>query len=166
MSKNVKLSLTKTFFREINSSNSFSKSIVFTKYLSNECESKFPQFSHCLSDERRNFWWKIFREVNSLENSKVKPLISRNFCQKMRERISVSSPCRLWITFDSIKELNAVFTKISIENRIPSSVEITEISSPKSHCGIYDYILRNFYITTFWKISVKVISLVKSLDTI
>ena len=34
---------------------------------------------------------RIFREINSLVTSLVKPLISRNFCQKVWERISVIS---------------------------------------------------------------------------
>ena len=62
-------------------SNFFRKTVDFTRFLPNKCESKFPTVWKCRKFTPAS---KLFREINYLVTSlkKVKTLLSRNFCQK------------------------------------------------------------------------------------
>ena len=68
----------------------FSKCVTLTKLsLKNWEMNNSHNTAHLRKNDKLSLTEKIFREINSLVTSLVKPLVSRNFCQKVRERISV-----------------------------------------------------------------------------
>ena len=67
----------------------FSKCVTLTKLsLKNWEMNNSHNTAHLRKNDKLSLTEKIFREINSLVTSLVKPLVSRNFCQKVRERIS------------------------------------------------------------------------------
>ena len=60
--------------------------ITFTKFLRKRCGREFLQFPHCgvtvWKNKKFSRTKKIFRQINSLVTYLVKPLNSRNCCQK------------------------------------------------------------------------------------
>ena len=80
--KNEKFSLIEKIFREIN--NYFSKTVAFTKLLSKKRERNLLSLHNV---EKREIFFhslkKQFRQMNNLVISLVKPLLSRNLCEKV-----------------------------------------------------------------------------------
>ena len=97
----ISLSLKKNSSNQL-ISNFFSKTIAFTEFLRKKGEREFLQSPQCAlwnthsalqcwkmkntvtqcGKTRNSLTWKIFRQINSLVTYLVKPLLSRNFCQK------------------------------------------------------------------------------------
>ena len=88
--------VTQKKFRQIKSSNFFSKNVTFTKFLSKKCDSKFPQFPHCehfrqkiresnistkLLNSRHILWWKwIYRIPTHARCVQSEDNYLRHFC--------------------------------------------------------------------------------------
>ena len=86
MWKNEKFSLTERKFRQINylSSNFFSKTVAFTKFLPIKCVREFLQFPHCECGRTRSSLQCKFLSSNQFRiKCFSKKLLSRNFCEKM-----------------------------------------------------------------------------------
>ena len=94
-------SLTKRIFRQINSSNFFTKNVTFTKFLPKICESKFPLISTLLwrdmTQTHTLLVWKLrefthtilsqkSREINAIRTKSHCILLSRNFCFLVKKK--------------------------------------------------------------------------------
>ena len=92
ITKSKSLYITWKIIREITLQRDYSlyslEKVEFTEFLS---KNVMMRAHHGMEKREILSHWKKFRQINHLVISLVKPLLSRNFCEKVWERISRSS---------------------------------------------------------------------------